>query len=115
MDVKNPSLIEPGVKYFLKETLKQCSKKKKTYYYYWWNIAFLLLFLFILGSLLVWKKKNKPNKEDTIAKRDEQRLYILEKIKQIQEKKKKETNQIITNLPKFESDFEIMHKNYYKI
>jgi hypothetical protein len=115
MNDKSPSLIEPGVKYFLKETLKQCQKKKITYYYYWWNTILFVLFLFILGSLLVWKKQTKPTKDELTAKREQQRLYILEKIKTMQEKKKKETNEIITNLPKFESDFEIMHKNYYKV
>ena len=38
---------------------------------------------------------------------------MMTKIKSIWEEKKKERLDIITNLPKFESDFEIMHKKYY--
>ena len=115
MDVSKPLLIEPGVKYFLKETLKQCKHKKNDYYYYWANIGLFLLFLLILGTSLIWKKKTKPSKEDIILKREEQKNYILEKIKGLKKEKEKENNRIITNLPKFESDFERMHKNYYKV
>ena len=50
-----------------------------------------------------------------MKKREQQRLYILEKIKNMQEEKRKVNAEIITNLPKFVSDFEKMHKNYYKI
>ena len=32
MDIENPSLIEPGVKYFIKETFKQFPNKKTKYY-----------------------------------------------------------------------------------
>lgn len=115
MDIKNPSLIEPGVRYFLKETLKQCQDKKLTYYYYYWNIGLFILFLVILGSLLTWKKKTKLTNDEIITKRKQQQTYILEKLKKLQQTKEKENAQIITNLPKFESNFEKMHKNYYKI
>ena len=110
-----PSLTEPGVKYFMKETLKQCQEKKIKFYYFWTNIGFFALFISILASLLVWKQKTKKTKEEKIEDRVKQRKYILEKIKCLQEKKKKEQNMIITNLPKFESEFELMHKKYYQI
>jgi hypothetical protein len=42
-------------------------------------------------------------------------MYILEKIKGMSEQKQREENKIITDLPKFESDFVLLHKNYYKI
>jgi hypothetical protein len=110
-----PSLTEPGVKYFMKETLKQCQEKKIKFYYFWANIGFFALFISILASLLVWKQKTKKTKEEKIEDRVKQRKYILEKIQHLQEKKKKEQNMIITNLPKFESEFELMHKKYYQI
>jgi hypothetical protein len=99
-----PSLTEPGVKYFLKETLKQCQEKKIKFYYFWTNMGFLIFFIGILASLLVWKQKTKKTKEEITESRVQQRNYILEKIKGLQEKKKKENNMIITNLPTFESD-----------
>lgn len=111
----SPSLTEPGVRYFLKETLKQCQQKKIKFYHFWTNIGFLILFMGILASLLVWKQQTKKTKEEIIEERLKQRKYILEKIKSMQEKKKKEQNMIITDLPKFESDFELLHKKYYQV
>ena len=53
-----PNLTEPGVKYFLKETLKQSHNNKIANSFFWNNISLLCLFLFFLISALVWKKKN---------------------------------------------------------
>ena len=38
-----------------------------------------------------------------------------DKIKEMQQQREREHNEIITNLPTFESNFETLHKNYYKI
>jgi len=40
---------------------------------------------------------------------------VMEKIKALREERKKMNNEIITNLPKFESNFEVMHKKYYAV
>jgi len=118
MNIKTPSLIEPGVKFFLKKTLKQCNTNKNIQFYYWWNMCLFLLFLFILGSLLIWKKKTRLTKEEITNNHTKQKNYIIEKINSIRESKKrereKENHHIITTLPKFESDYERMHKNFYK-
>ena len=113
--IYTPSLTEPGVKYFMKETLKQCQENKIKFYYFWTNIGFLILFIGILASLLVWKQQTKKSKEEIIEERMKQREYILEKIKSLHETKKKEQNMIITDLPKFESDFELLHKKFYQV
>tara|TARA_Y100001970_G_C14127991_1_gene800080 strand:+ start:576 stop:926 length:351 start_codon:yes stop_codon:yes gene_type:complete len=114
-DIHVPLLTEPGVTYFLRETLKQCRDKKYKYYNRAMNIGLLFLFLMLLGIILIYKKKTKPSKEDLKKKRIEQQQYILHKIKEIQQQRKREHNEIITHLPTFESNFETMHKNYYKI
>ena len=114
-DTPIPSLTEPGVKYFLKETLKRCRDKKYNYYNTLANLAFLFLFLILLGIILIYKKRTKPNKEDLKNKHIRQRNYILTKIKAMRMERQRAHNQIITNLPTFESNFEKLHKNYYKI
>ena len=40
------------------------------------------------------------------------RTYILGKIKSLNEKAAKERQELITNLPNFESDYELMHKKF---
>jgi hypothetical protein len=39
--------------------------------------------------------------------------YLLNKVKELQQEKKKDYDKMITELPKFESDFELLHKNFY--
>ena len=46
-----PILIEPGVKYFLNETLKQCHDFKTTYNNHLFNIGLLCAFLIVLGLI----------------------------------------------------------------
>jgi hypothetical protein len=111
--MQNPSLTEPGVKYFLRETLKKCHVKKEAWFNTIWNCGFFLLFIIILGSILAYRKREKLTPEDKKKKKEKDHAYMMTKIKTIQKENKKEQLNIITNLPKFESDFEIMHKKYY--
>lgn len=113
--MNKPSLIEPGVRYFLNETLKNCKNKKQISEKININIALLMMFLFIIGSILYYKWKNKPTLEELKQRDNIKKHYILNKIKQITDKKLKDRNETITNLPKFESDFVKLHKNFYNI
>ena len=113
--MNNPTLIEPGVKYFLNETLKNCRNKKQVSEKININIALFALFSIIIGSILYYKWKHKPTLEELKQKDNIKKHYILNKIKQITDVKLKDRNETITNLPKFESDFVKLHKNFYNI
>ena len=39
----------------------------------------------------------------------------MTKIKALRQERRKINNEIITNLPKFESDYEVLHKKYYAV
>ncbi len=54
-----PILTEPGVKYFLNETLKQCHIFKEKYNNMMFNIGITIEFFIILGILLLYKYKGK--------------------------------------------------------
>ena len=54
-----PKLIEPGAKYFFKETLKKCNIKKKLFFNTVLNTVLLICFLGVLGALLIYKKITK--------------------------------------------------------
>ena len=95
-----PTLTEPGVSYFLRSTLKKCNETKTKYFNVLWNLGLLFFFVALLGIILVYKKNTK---------------LTIEQKKEKHEKEKKKQNEIITNLPKFESNFVMLHKNYYKI
>ena len=116
MDTINiPTLTEPGVSYFLRSTLKRCNETKTKYFNVLWNLGLLFFFVVLLGIILVYKKNTKLTVDEKKEKHEKEKKYVLEKIKALQEKEKKRQNEIITNLPKFESNFVMLHKNYYKI
>jgi len=105
MDTINiPTLTEPGVSYFLRSTLKRCNETKTKYFNTLWNLGLLFIFVILLGIILVYKKNTKLTDKEKKEKHENEKKYVLEK-----------QNEIITNLPKFESNFVMLHKNYYKI
>jgi len=108
-------LTEPGVRYFLCEVLKQCREKKYALYSKLFNTIIFILFLLLIGGILYYKHKGKITEVEKKVKRKKEETYILEKIKSLQQNKKKEQNLIITELPQLDSGFDVLHKNYYSI
>ena len=99
-----PILTEPGVKYFLNETLKQCHSFKEKYNNMMFNIVITIAFFIILGILLLYKYKGKLTPEEIFTKETEKKQYILSKIKNYQETKLRAQQQLITGLPHWDND-----------
>ena len=55
--MERPYLTEPGVRYFINETLKQCHITKDKYYNIAFNVIAFLLFIIIIGFVLNYKYK----------------------------------------------------------
>jgi hypothetical protein len=51
-----PVLTEPGVKYFLHQTLKQCHIARDNFHNLVFNIGLFIGFLIILGLILIYCK-----------------------------------------------------------
>ena len=111
--IYKPSLTEPGVKYFLDQTLKNCRSKKNIYTNKYLNIIIFLFFIAVLTCVLIYKYKTRPTKKDRKKKKLLERDYFITKVRKLQTKKAKQLSRSITNLPKFESPFETLHKNFY--
>ena len=114
MNYVRPSLTEPGVTYFLQETLKQCKEKREIFNTRVFNLVLFGGFTLILASLLYYKYSTRPTEKDRKRKKQLKREYFINKVRQLEAKKAKQLNETITNLPKFESPFELLHKNFYK-
>tara|TARA_B100000795_G_scaffold261015_1_gene237414 strand:+ start:4142 stop:4474 length:333 start_codon:yes stop_codon:yes gene_type:complete len=110
--MQKSSLIEPGVKYFLHETLKNYNKQKIKNKTKLFNVICFLSFFSILGIFLYYKFKTRPTRKDLEEKERLKKNYILSKIKSLNTKVAKERQELITNLPNFESDYELMHKKF---
>jgi hypothetical protein len=54
-----PILTEPGVKYFLHQTLKQCHTIRDNFHNMVFNIGLFIAFLLALGLILFYKYKGK--------------------------------------------------------
>lgn len=101
-----PKLIEPGIKYFLDQSLKKCHKFKKSHYNYIVNIGLFIGFFTLFGLILLYKYKGKLSPEERKKKDYEKYKYILDKVKQTREDKLKMNQQLITGLPNWNNDFE---------
>lgn len=108
-------LTEPGVRYFLCGILRTCRDKKNAMYSKLFNLGAFLLFIIILGGILYYRHGSKIPEEEKKNRREKEEMYIMEKIKSMQNKKKKDQNLIITELPQLDSGFDVLHKNYYSI
>ena len=116
MNVSNfPKLIEPGVKYFLHESLNNCNTNKTKYYNILTNLGLFFIFIFVLGCILLYKNKTKLSPEEKKKKKLIEKKYLLDRIRRYKMSKDKDRQNTITNIPKFESSFVQLHKKYYNI
>lgn len=96
-----PMLTEPGVKYFINETLKQCHRFKEQYQNMLYNIGLFVMFLILLGILLIYKYKGKLTPDEIEEKERLKKQYILSKIRNFQDAKIRAQQELITGLPHF--------------
>ena len=109
-EISKPLLVEPGVKYFLHETLKQCKVYKEKYNNYLYNAGLLIFFIFILGAILLYKYKGKLSEEEVEQKEREKKQYILSKIKNFQDAKRIAHQELITSLPNWDNEYELISR-----
>ena len=95
----SPMLTEPGVKYFINETLKQCRQFKENHQHIIFNIGLLVMFFIILGVFLFYKYKGKLSEEEIEQKELLKKQYILSKIRNFKDAKIKSQQELITGLP----------------
>lgn len=100
-----PTLTEPGTKFFLSQTLKQCHIVRDKFHNIIFNVGLLLFFVLVLGSILLYKYKGRLTPAEKQRKTVEQQQYILSKIKNLQEAKKIAHQELITGLPNWNNDF----------
>jgi hypothetical protein len=101
-----PALTEPGVKYFLHQTLKQCHIIKTQFNNIVFNLALFVCFLLLLGGILLYKYKGRLTPFEREQKNKEKQQYILSKIKVVQDSKRRAHQELITGLPEWEPAYE---------
>ena len=104
LEFTKPLLTEPGVKYFLSNTLKQCHEFKSNHYNFILNISIFIGFMVILGGLLLYKYKGKLTDDEKEQQDKVKQQYILSKIRNYKIEKQKAQQTLITGLPQCETD-----------
>tara|TARA_Y100000022_G_scaffold197291_1_gene205564 strand:+ start:613 stop:1035 length:423 start_codon:yes stop_codon:yes gene_type:complete len=113
------NLVDNGVKYFFNGILKQCHIYKQNYYNLYYNFSMLILFCLILGLILLIKYKGNKNSKEKKEKELKDKYYIMSKLmfynKQNIENNQRIKNNMITNLPDYNSHPEasLLHKKIY--
>jgi hypothetical protein len=105
-NINKPILTESGVKYYLNEMLKQCHQFKIKYYNIMLNLGLFFLFFVILFFVLFFKYKGTPSLEEKQKKDHEKQHYIISKIKNYQNAKKRAQQDLITGLPEWRNDYD---------
>ena len=103
----SPVLCEPGVKYFISSSLKECHKFKERNLSFFFNIGMVFLFIVLVGGFLVYKYKGKLTPSEIAAKKQREKNYIISKLEQIAAAKHLQNQSMITNLPRWDDHPEI--------
>jgi hypothetical protein len=99
------SLTEPYIKYYIKNTLKQCREYKDINVNIFFNIAMTVLFILIISVFLYTKYKGRLSSSEIVERNKNKHHYIISKLKMFQQHKhneKIENGTMITNLPLYE-------------
>jgi hypothetical protein len=109
-EFSKPLLVEPGIKYFLHETLKKCKEYKEQYNNYLYNAGLFIFFTLILGAILLYKYRGKLSMEEMQQRDREKKQYILSKIKNFQDAKRIAHQELITSLPNWDNEYELISR-----
>jgi hypothetical protein len=106
---QKPLLIEPGVKYFINSTLKECRKFKDKNLSIIFNISMILFLVVLIGSFLVYRYKGKLTPSELELKNRKTHEYIVSKLHHLALYKKQQyqSQNMITGLPTWSDHPEI--------
>jgi len=101
--LSSPKLIEPGVRYFLSGTLKECRKFKDNNATIFFNIYMACLLVVIFGGFLYYRYKGKLTPAEIEIKNTKKKEYIISKLHQMAYLRKTQgnANGMITSLPQW--------------
>lgn len=109
-EYNTPKLIENGVKVFISHNLNKCNQFKQKYYNTMINIGIFIVFVVIIVIILCMQYKGKMTPEELEEKERQKEQYIMSKIKNYQQDKLMAQQKLITGLPHWETEYDIIHK-----
>ena len=130
-----PNLTEIETKHFYHQILSQTHKQRVDFQNRIINIAIFIILIASIGTWLWWKRKNRKTEEDKEREKKEIQEYVSRRISETYKEKEQQqiyqgiqraTNQepslveayssnLITDLPSYESEFQLVHPSYNQI
>lgn len=105
--MNDPSLTEPGVKYWVNQTLKECRKFKDKNVNYIFNIG-MTIALFLGTSIFLYFRYKGNITHSEIAKKNRiKQEYIVSKLQQLALVKKQKSSTMLTDLPTWDDHPEL--------
>jgi len=92
-------LTEPGIRQYFVDSFKTCKEYKLQYHTWILNIVLFALFASSISIVLYYKYKGKQSPSIKKKKQEEDRVFMMNRIRSLQIEKQKENNSLITNLP----------------
>jgi hypothetical protein len=96
-----PELFEQGTSSFLYTTLYNCHIYKLKCNNYIFNVSSFCGLFIGTAILLAYRYKGRPSIEEVKHKEETKRNYIMSKVYNYQQTKLKQSQNLITNLPRF--------------
>jgi hypothetical protein len=97
-----PCLIEPGVKYWLNHSLKECRRFNDKNINNIFNISATFALLLFICGFLFYNYKGNITREEIDEKNKLKKEYIISKLKQLAVVKRQKDSNMITDLPVWE-------------
>lgn len=99
MSTVKPILCEPGVKYFVSKSLKECRNFKDRHISLLFNIGAMLLLFLAVGGFLFYKYKGRITPSERALKNRKKEEYIMSKLQYLSAIRQKNSQDMITNIP----------------
>ena len=90
--MNKPILTEPGVKYWLSQTLKECHGFKDKHISFIYNIAMLVILVMVISGFLSYKYKGYISSEELAEKNKQKQEFTVSKLQQLALYKKQNVN-----------------------
>ena len=105
--MNNPILTEPGVKYWMNQSLKECRKFKDKNVNYFFNIGMTIVLTFGITVFLYFNYKGNITQAEIAQKNRIKQEYIVSKLQQLALVKKQKSSTMLTDLPTWDDHPEL--------
>ena len=113
--METPNLTEPGMKYWLSQSLREMRRFKDHNLTIIFNFTMTIALVAVVSGFLIFKYKGKLTPQEIAVKQQKKKEYLISKLVKIGETKRKINETMITDLPVWSNhpEVEILDRKIY--